>query len=404
MELSVKTLFLTNVAVLFLSAGTAWYFWRPYRENAVLLWWSLGNASAGLAYFLFGFYSPCPPTAIAVAADTLFGAGCTMFWESMRRFNGRPAALGRMALIVLAFAVVFGIALYSDTRLRDRLSLFSVAIAILVALAAWEILRGVKQEVLLSRLPVALVLSAMTAGMLVRAAVMWTHSPGPASQTFYDAMGSLVPLATTIGFVCLNIGFVIMMSERLHGQYRKDAFTDALTELPNHRFFLEQAEPLSRRARRAGTACLVMMDLDHFSAVNERFGHAGGDLALAAFARLLRDQVPPTQIVARYGGKKFCAFLSGVEATEGMRIAEAIRAILAGQAIDIRGEMLKLTVSIGVAALHDGDLGAAIRNAEDALHLAKAQGRDRVVLGERKVADAGDTPAVGFLSPAKGRG
>ena len=88
MELSVKTLFLTNVAVLFLSAGTAWYFWRPYRENAVLLWWSLGNACAGLAYLVFGFFSPGPPTAIAVAAATLFGAGCTMFWESMRRFNG----------------------------------------------------------------------------------------------------------------------------------------------------------------------------------------------------------------------------------------------------------------------------------------------------------------------------
>src|SRR5664279_5548853 len=98
---------------------------------------------------VFGFFNPAPPTAIAVAAATLFGAGCTMFWESMRRFNGRPAALGRIALIVLAFAVVFGIALYSDTRLRDRLSLFSVAVAVLVALAAWEILRGVKQEVLL---------------------------------------------------------------------------------------------------------------------------------------------------------------------------------------------------------------------------------------------------------------
>jgi diguanylate cyclase (GGDEF)-like protein len=404
MDLSVKTLFLTNVAVLFLSAGTAWYFWRPYRENAVLLWWSLGNASAGLAYLVFGFFSPAPPTAIAVAAITLFGAGCTMFWESARRFNGRQAALGRMALIVLAFAVVFGIALHSDARLRDRLSLFSLAIAILVALAAWEIMRGVKQEVLLSRLPVALVLGAMTVGMLARVAIMWTHPPGPATETFYDAMGALEPLANTIGFVCLNIGFVFMMSERLHGQYRKDAFTDALTDLPNQRFFLEQAEPLSRRARKAGTACLLMMDLDHFSAVNERFGHGGGDLALAAFAGLLRDQVPPTQIVARYGGKQFCAFLGGVEASEGMQIAEAIRAILASQAIDIRGEMLKLTVSIGVAALGDGDLGAAIRNAQDALHLAKAQGRDRVVLSERRLADAGDTPAVGFLSPARGRG
>jgi diguanylate cyclase (GGDEF)-like protein len=404
MELSVKTLFLTNVAVLFLSAGTAWYFWRPYRENAVLLWWSLGNASAGLAYLVFGFFSPGPPTAIAVAAATLFGAGCTMFWESMRRFNGRPAALGRMALIVLAFAVVFGIALYSDTRLRDRLSLFSVAIAVLVALAARETMRGVKQEILLGRLPVALVLGAMTVGMLARAAVMWTHPPGPATETFYDAMGALVPLANTIGFVCLNIGFVIMMSERLHGQYRKDALTDELTDLPNRRFFLEQGGLLSRRIGKDGShACILMMDLDHFSLVNQRFGHGGGDLALMAFARLLREQVP-MHLVSRYGGEEFCALLDGVALSEGTRIAEHIRATLAGQPIDIRGQALKLTVSIGVAVLSDGDLDAALRRADEALYCAKAQGRDQVVFGERRVSEPGGAPAVEFLSPARGRG
>jgi len=130
-----------------------------------------------------------------------------------------------------------------------------------------------------------------------------------------------------------------------------------------------------------------MMDLDHFSAVNQRFGHAGGDHALVAFARLLREQVPPTHIVARYGGEEFIAFLGGVEAAEGTRIAERLRVAVAGQAIEIRGQTLKLTVSIGIAALYDGDLGAAIRSADEALYQAKAQGRDQVVFSARKTPD-----------------
>jgi diguanylate cyclase (GGDEF)-like protein len=388
MGLSVKTLFLTNVAVLFLSAATAWYFWRLYRDSAVLLWWSLGTTVAGLAYVVFGVFSPAPPTAAAATAATLFVAGCTMIWESMRRFNGRPAAKGRVAFIVAAFAVIFSIALYSGADLRERISLLSLAMAAFAALSAWEIMRGSKQDALLSRLPMAFVFAAMAVGLLGRMGVAWLQPPGPTTETFYEAMGDVLPLANSVGFVCLNIGFVIMMSERLSGRYRKHALTDELTELPNRRFFLEQGEQLSRRARRDGTkACVLMMDLDHFSDVNQRFGHAGGDLALAAFARLLREQVPPPHIVARYGGEEFCALLGGAEASEGTRIAEHLRATLAGQAIDIRGQTLKLTVSIGVAALSDGDLGAAVRSADEALYQAKDQGRDRVVFGQRKFPD-----------------
>jgi diguanylate cyclase (GGDEF)-like protein len=266
--------------------------------------------------------------------------------------------------------------------------MFSLAMAAFAALSAWEIMRGSKQEALLSRLPMALVLAAMVVGLLGRASVTWFHPPGPTSETFYDAMGNLIPLANTVGLVCLNIGFMIMMSERLSSRFRKHALTDELTELPNRRLFLEEGGRLCRRAHKDGTkACILMMDLDHFSHVNQRFGHAGGDHALVAFARLLREQVPPTHIVARYGGEEFCAFLGGVEAAEATRIAERLRATVAGQAIDIRGQTLKLTVSIGIAALYDGDLGAAIRSADEALYQAKAQGRDQVVLGQRKNAD-----------------
>jgi diguanylate cyclase (GGDEF)-like protein len=388
MGLSVKTLFLTNVAVLFLSAAAAWYFWRLYRDSAVLLWWSLGTAVAGLAYIVFGVFSPAPPTAIAVTAATLFIAGCTMIWESMRRFNGRPAAKGRMALIVFAFAVILSIALYSGADLRQRVSIFSLAMAAFAVLCAWEVMRGSKQEALLGRLPMAFVFAALAAALLGRAGVAWFHPPGSATETFYDAMGDLVPLANSVGLVCLNIGFVLMMSERLSSRYRKHALTDELTELPNRRLFLEEGGQLSRRAHKDGTTVyILMMDLDHFSQVNQRFGHAGGDHALVAFARLLREQVPSTHIVARYGGEEFCAFLGGVDAAEATRIAERLRATVAGQAIEIRGQTLKLTVSIGIAALYDGDLGAAIRSADEALYQAKAQGRDQVVFSARKTPD-----------------
>ena len=399
--MSVKTLFLINVAVLFLSSGTAWYFWRLNRDSAALPWWSAGTALAGLGLIVFGAFAPNPPPAIAVLAAALFVAGCAMLWESMRRFNGRPARKGRLALIVVAFAAILGLALQAGADLRERVSLFSLAMAALTALAAWEIMRGSRHDALLSRLPMAVVFAALAVGLLGRMTFAWLHPPGPATATFYDAMGDYLPLVNTIGIVCLNIGFVIMMSERLSGHYRKNALTDELTELPNRRSFLEQGEQLTRRARKDGTkACVLMMDLDHFSDVNQRFGHAGGDRALAAFAGLLRDRVPPPHFVARYGGEEFCAFLGEVEASEGMRIAEGLRASLAAEPIDIRGQALALTVSIGVASLTDGDLDGAIRSADEALYQAKDQGRDQVILSQRKSPESGDSS----LPPRHSRG
>ena len=123
-----------------------------------------------------------------------------------------------------------------------------------------------------------------------------------------------------------------------------------------------------------------MMDLDFFSNVNERFGHAGGDQALQAFANLLRNAMRPGDLVARYGGEEFSAILPGVDVREGGRVAERIRSTLAGLAIEVRGQMLKITVSIGVSPLQQGDLCTAIRKADDALYQAKALGRDQVAV------------------------
>ncbi len=382
--LSVKTLFLTNVSVLLLSAATSYYFWRLYREYVGLLWWSLATAAAGFATLAFGLFGPFPPIAIGVSSATLFVAGCIMAWESMRRFNGQPAAKGRMAICLLAFVAIFGTALYMGAEMHQRVSVLALALSLFAALSAWEVVRGHRQEPLHSRLPMAVVFAVMAIFLALRAALSWFQPSGSSIESFYDAMGDVVPLVTSIGIVCINIGLMMMATERLSSRYRKRALTDELTDLPNRRFFLEQADRLSRQAQRdRASACILMMDLDHFSGVNERFGHAGGDQALVAFAGLLREQASPKDIFARYGGEEFCAYLADVEAAEAARIAERLRATVAQRAIDVRGQTLNITVSIGVAALHDGDVRASLRYADEALYRAKDRGRDQVVVGPR---------------------
>lgn len=169
---------------------------------------------------------------------------------------------------------------------------------------------------------------------------------------------------------------------RTNEKLDKLARTDELTDLANRREVERRLEVEVERARRYGSPLsAVILDLDHFKAVNDRYGHQAGDRVLQRFARLLHDGVRSPDIVGRYGGEEFVIVLpeSGREgATELVRrILEDVR----GTSIESGGETIEITSSAGVATLMDAEESPSelLRRADDALYRAKEEGRDRVV-------------------------
>jgi len=123
-----------------------------------------------------------------------------------------------------------------------------------------------------------------------------------------------------------------------------------------------------------------MMDLDHFSEINETFGHSGGDEALIAFAVALRSHVRPTDIVARYGGEEFCGLLVDTDLPHAKEVAERVRSAIDGLSLKVKGKPMSFTVSIGIATLQGADLDDAIDRADHALYGAKRDGRNRLAV------------------------
>jgi diguanylate cyclase (GGDEF)-like protein len=385
MGLDIKTLFVADVAVMLMTAGASFYLWRQHRDMAGFLWWSFATGTEGIALLILGLFGPVPPPAAGIPSGILFVAGFLMIWESMRRFNGRPAAKGRLVVLMLAFTAVLGVAVFMGADLRQRAGLLMLALSLCAAASAWEVTFGAAAA-LRSRFVPAAVFSVMGV-LLARMAILTGLVPADKPVTsFVDLVGEELPLINSIGVLCLCFGLAMMFSERLSRRYRTLALTDELTGLPNRRFLLEQGGALSRRAELHGsTACVLMMDLDHFTEINERFGHAGGDRALTAFATLLQQHMRPTDIVARYGGEEFCALLIATETEEAARIAERLRAAIATQVIELDGQPLEFTASIGVAPLRNRDLATSIRNADAALYRAKLWGRNQVAVAESDV-------------------
>src|SRR5713226_5575277 len=314
MGLDIKTLFVVDVAVLLMTAAVSFTLWFQHRDIAGLLWWSFATAAEGLAMLIVGLFGAVLPPAMGLPTALLFVGGLLMAWESMRRFNGRPAAKGRLVILLLAFAAVLVAALFLGAALHQRVALLLLALALCAAASAWEVTFGGTPPLLRSRF--ALTAAFCVTGVLlgrqaILTGLLW---PDGSETSLIDLLGDSLPMINSIGILSLCFGLVMTASERASGRYRKLALTDDLTGLPNRRFLLEQGGRLVRQAGlRGSTACVLMMDLDHFAEVNKRFGHAGGDLALVAFAGLLQQHMRPTDTVARYGGEEFCALLTGTD-------------------------------------------------------------------------------------------
>lgn len=161
---------------------------------------------------------------------------------------------------------------------------------------------------------------------------------------------------------------------------------DALTGLANRRSFeLALAREVDRVARSSEPALLLMVDIDHFKRVNDRHGHAAGDLVISAVARVLSDSVRPMDLAARIGGEEFALLLPNCPAAFGPQVASRLRQRVARHTVALppEGQPLSVTVSVGGAFAPQwvrSTPGIWLQRADQQLYRAKSEGRDRCCL------------------------
>ena len=173
----------------------------------------------------------------------------------------------------------------------------------------------------------------------------------------------------------------------LHEQLREQAQTDGLTGLANRRHFQSRLGAEASRSQRHGTPlALVLMDIDHFKQVNDRYGHQAGDLVLRRVAAVVRDSCRPYDLTARFGGEEIVVLAPQTDAPSGAALAERVRRTVAETRVVLDdGRSVSVTVSAGVAALDPGDdattsVDDLLRRVDAALYGAKRAGRDRIEL------------------------
>lgn len=207
--------------------------------------------------------------------------------------------------------------------------------------------------------------------------------------SYYHRDGRRVPVEASVAPIILEgriDGAVALVSDiapqlAYEESLERLARTDGLTGLWNRRYFVELFEREMKRAERDGAPLsLMMIDVDRFKRINDRFGHAAGDAALAGLSGLFRQKLRQVDMVGRLGGEEFGVGLPGIDLAEAQVAAERLRAAQEEAQVAFGEQHLAFTISIGVVQWSVGEsFDAVLGRADAALYRAKDSGRNRVL-------------------------
>lgn len=362
------------------AAGVALCFtllssWLRQRASFFLLTWAICiaiviAAIAGFSMFHAGGvgWHAVVAGVLLVSAYAIHYGGMTQFRDG--RFDGRMVAI--LAVVGCAPIIVSGLAGL------DGLSFVFINMmsAVLLGLTGYHFWNARAES------PGPLTGIAVLHGMLVVSYILCTavgvaetplHLRGEVPDNWAESLNLVVSVIAITGIGGL---FVTIHQERISRRHQADSLIDPLTGLNNRRALFERF-PDGTVPQGTG---IVVFDLDDFKGLNDRHGHAFGDLVLCSFARMLADNGRDGDLAVRLGGEEFVMVLPKSSATHALALAERIRGLTSRMDHEAGGETIGCTVSAGVAVAEKPDvsLDTLIRKADNALYLSKRSGRNRV--------------------------
>lgn len=325
-----------------------------------------------------------PPGFVLPVANGLIMLGLTGYWRALRQFYGID---DRFWLLLPAVIGTLGVFWFSAVEENIGLRVFIVTVCwlILFTASAATLLSMRQNDTALSRRALAGIFIFASLFSLVR--LVFFLNPFDIPVTSVIEPGSWINVATPMMAGILPVvgtsAFLLMCSERLRRQLERAASTDYLTGLANRRTLAEAGAQRFRAARESGKPLAVaLIDIDHFKSVNDRFGHETGDLALKHVASTLERTCRSGELPGRQGGEEFVVVLGPVSPEEALNFGERLRAAVESAPFSGEGLNLSVTISVGIACQSDNDdcFDRLLGRADNALYLAKANGRNRVEL------------------------
>src|SRR5579883_1031646 len=380
MPLDVNTLFLVTIYVEAILGLLLLFAWVQNTSIYAVAWWGFADLLRAGSVALFGMYGSVSDLVAIDLANAVLFIAFALTWTGARVFDHRKPRPVLMLAGAALWLISGRISVIQDSwDLRALLS--SGIVTAYTWAAAYEFWRG-RSEPLVSRWPAIFMLFAHGSLYLLRtplgAMLPWLPPSNALFESVWLTMLSFEALLFTIAIAFILLA---MAKERAEHHHKTAAMIDPLTGIANRRSFLESGEAqLKRQAVDPRPIAVVLLDLDNFKAINDRFGHAVGDRVLQRFADIGSAAMRRLDVFGRLGGEEFAALLVDTTREQALAVAEHIRSAFAAATREIDGQAVDATVSIGMVVSYDAvlDLSALLAQADHALYRAKDNGRNRI--------------------------
>jgi diguanylate cyclase (GGDEF)-like protein len=341
----------------------------PLRKSQQI--WAVAGLWIVFTWVLLGLRAVLFEPLALIAANMALGYGLAEYSRALQVFSGHVPRGMRSMLCALVFGAVTATFYWTfpDADMRGLAINSLAATALACALYFGREARAfapVSCRLMLS------VLAALSVIQIIRVVYIAATMPSPPGSILQSLPQQLLIAASTAGFALLAFAFSIICNERLNNELtrrvRYDSLTGALNRAPWRTEFDAQFE-------RGETMSVLLFDIDHFKAVNDKYGHDAGDAVLQAIANCARALFG--EHVGRLGGEEFAVMMPEASKTQGLALAERFRRAVSHLVIVHGQDSIKATISIGIAEVSSFDSAkSALKAADDAMYAAKRAGRN----------------------------
>lgn len=342
--------------------------------------WSVSMLCVAVASVLYGLRGIVPEALSMVVANAAAMGATALIYYGGRAFFDQP----RHARLLISALLLANIGLFYCFYVKDlyaiRVVIFSAVSGVLLFLFGLDILRHRPRDSGRAKFPylftaITVIFDALVSLARIINAVLNPGgggdflAPTPLNALYFSTHGLLA--------ICISVGFILMLNERLHALLEHQLSHDPLTNAYSRSMIFELTQRELSTARRP--VSLLLLDIDHFKQANDNLGHQGGDQVLKHFVHTLSASLRSNEPLGRYGGEEFIVLLRDADAQSAAITAERLRQCVAEAPYRHAQGEYPITTSIGHATAHAQEsLEQLLQRADAALYRAKREGRNRV--------------------------
>ena len=380
MTLDVHTLFMVTIYVEAILGLLLLFVWAQNMALRAVCWWGCAYLIRLLSIGLFGMYGEAPDIVSIDLANALLFTAFAAIWTGARVFDSRSIEPVYLVTGAVLWLLVCRLPILAD-NIDIRALIASGIITAYTWLTAYEFWRG-RSEALVSRWPAIFMFFAQGALYILRTPLIAMLPSASTNDNLFTSVWMTV-LSSESLLLTISSAFILlaMAKERTELRHRTAAMVDPLTGIANRRSFLQDAALIVKQhTTDPRPTAVLLIDLDHFKSINDRFGHALGDRVLEIFTDAARKSTRGSDLIGRLGGEEFAAMLIDTSREKAVEVAERIRESFAQMAQEVEGRAVCATVSIGLVHCEGPtlDLPELLAQADQALYCAKERGRNRV--------------------------